>query len=99
MSIARQRSIRKITAFRARYLAYHTEATWFEAGLAYVMQAGRQQVGDIAKTAEPDEREQAEYASFVETARAFAQAEAPATGRFRVSSVAVPAWLRPAPGS
>jgi hypothetical protein len=99
ISIARQRSIRKVTAFRERYLADHTEATWFEAGLAYVMEAGRQQVGDVTEPAERDVHEDSDYASFVETARAFAQAEAPATGRFRVSSVAVPAWLRPAPGS
>lgn len=99
MSIARQRSIRKITAFRERYLADHTDATWFEAGLAYVMQAGRQQVGDAAEAADCDGREQADYASFVETARAFAVAEAAATPRFRVSSVAVPAWLKPALGS
>ena len=71
MSIAHHRSVRKIAAFRGRYLVEHTDATWFDAGLAYVMQAGPQQVGHAPKRAG---REPADYAAFVKTARAFAQA-------------------------
>jgi hypothetical protein len=99
MSIARQRSIRKIAAFRERYFVEHTDATWHEAGLAYVMQAGRQRVGDAARRPSPNQPDQVDYASFVETARAYAQVEATATRRFRVSSVGIPRWLKPALGS
>jgi hypothetical protein len=74
MSIARQRSIRKIAAFRERHLVEHTNATWFDASLAYVMQADRQRIGDVAERTERDKHEQADYASFVNAARSFAQA-------------------------
>ena len=99
MSIARQRSIRKIAAFRERYFVEHAHATWSGAGLAYVMQAGRQRVGEAFERPEGDAPERGDYASFVETARAFAESDAGATRRSRVPSVSVPAWLRPALGS
>jgi len=98
MSIARQRSIRKIAAFREGYLIEHTDATWSEAGLAYVMQAGRQRVGERSERPEGDVHGLEDYALFVETARAFAES-ATATSRSRLPSVSVPAWLRPALGS
>jgi len=95
MTIARQRSIRRIAAFRERYVVEHADATWSDAGLAYVMQARRQRVGQTSERPEGDSHEHADYASFVETARA----SAAATPRSRVPSVSVPAWLRPALGS
>jgi hypothetical protein len=99
MSIARQRSIRKIAAFRERYFAEHVDATWSDAGLAYVMQARRQRVGEASERPESHPPVQRDYASFVETARAFVESEAGATRRSRVPTVSVPAWLRPALGS
>jgi hypothetical protein len=98
MTIARQRSIRRIAAFRERYFVEHADATWSDAGLAYAMQAGRQRVGEPSERPEGDTRENGDYASFVETARASAESAA-ATPRSRVPSVSVPAWLRPALGS
>ena len=99
MSIARQRSIRRIAAFRERYFVEHTDATWSEAGLAYVMQTGRQRVGEHSVRPLAETSAHGDYASFVETARAFAESEAAAASRSRVSAVSVRAWLRPALGS
>jgi len=99
MSIARQRSIRKIAAFRERYLLEHGNATWSDAGLAYVMRAGRQRVGEGSERPQGDPHGRTDYDSFVETSRAFAESEAAAAPRSRVPSVSVPAWLRPALGS
>ena len=71
MSIAHHRSIRKIAAFREHYWVEHPDATWFDASLAYLMQAGRQHVGDTTERAERDGREESDYDAFVTTARAF----------------------------
>jgi len=73
MSIARRRSMQAIARFRNDYFADHLDATWNEAGLAYVMQAGRQRVGDTGEHAEHDRSGPADYAAFVETARGSAE--------------------------
>ena len=70
MTLARHRSIRTITAFRERYLAEHVDETWNEAGLAWIMQTGRQRVGRDVRRTELVGRDQRDYAAFVEAARA-----------------------------
>ena len=70
MSIARRRSMRAIAAFRKDYFADHPDATWNDAGLAYVMRAARQRIGVTNERAEVDPHDAADYAVFVETARA-----------------------------
>jgi hypothetical protein len=69
MTIARHRSIRTITAFRAGYLADHPGATWEEASLAYVMQAGRQTVGDEGGLGESVVVGDRGYAAFIDAVR------------------------------
>jgi hypothetical protein len=81
MTLARHRSIRNIATFRDRYLAEHVEATWNEAGLAWIMLNGRQWVSEDFRRTGPARPDQRDYAAFVETARALPEeAVAPAHG-------------------
>jgi hypothetical protein len=96
MTIARHRSIRNITAFRLRYFADHPDASWNDAGLAYVMTSGKRREREAAGRPAHHRQERDAYAEFVESARTFAEAETAAPRRFTLPSVSALAWLKPA---
>jgi hypothetical protein len=96
MTLTRHRSIRNITAFRERYFADHPDATWNDAGLAYVMTARKRHEDESAQRTELRRQERDAYAEFVESARTFARAETAAPRRVTLSSAPALAWLKPA---
>ena len=69
MTIARRRSIKIITDFRSHYFADHPDATWNEAGLAYMMLGGRQTVGGHQEQMPPVGTDPGDYATFIDAAR------------------------------